>query len=77
MTLPQQPTEIAKERQALAPYNFVTLPEQVATLDVAELPDQDIFHATRHSGWIDCQSDYRFTDLCTHWRDGRAGRKGA
>jgi CRISPR-associated protein (TIGR03986 family) len=93
MSLPKQPLEIDSDRQALAPYNFVELPEQIAAVVegsklpavpeekkgmseqeraawekardkalreraaavTAQLPDQDVFHADRHSGWIDCQ----------------------
>ena len=42
---------------ALAPYNFVPLPDQVVTLPIAaqdqELPDQDQYHPHRHIGHID------------------------
>lgn len=82
MSLPKQPLKIDPDRQALAPYNFVELPERVAAVieggklppvpdeknearDNAlkrrsekvgeQLPDQDVFHADRHSGWIDCR----------------------
>ena len=68
MSLPKQPLQIEKDRQALAPYNFVELPEQVVKVVDGEqksaerkqavnaaLPDQDVFHASRHSGWIDCR----------------------
>lgn len=82
MSLPKQPLEIDADRQALAPYNFVELPERIAAviagdslpkinkaatkaerettlvernkLVTAQLPDQNTFHETRHSGWIDC-----------------------
>lgn len=71
--LPKHNAQIEQERQALAPYNFVELPDRIATVltgcqlpDNAtapaaraakvdqELPDQNTFHAARHSGWIDC-----------------------
>ena len=83
MSLPKQPLKIDEDRQALAPYNFVELPERVAAviegeklpkvkaqaseqerktvlsqrneLVTAQLPDQNIFHAPLHSGWIDCR----------------------
>jgi CRISPR-associated protein (TIGR03986 family) len=68
MSLPKQPQQIEKDRQALAPYNFVELPEQVVKVVDGEqkadmrkqavnaaLPDQDSFHAARHSGWIGCR----------------------
>jgi CRISPR-associated protein (TIGR03986 family) len=92
MNLPKQPLNIDPDRQALAPYNFVELPERIAivieggklapvpeekkgmsqqervawqkakdkalkerTEKVSEqLPDQNVFHSERHSGWIDC-----------------------
>ncbi len=42
---------------ALAPYNFVPLPDQVVTLPATaldkELPDQDQYHTHRHTGHID------------------------
>ncbi|MGB3218739.1 MAG: TIGR03986 family CRISPR-associated RAMP protein, partial [Anaerolineae bacterium] len=53
MTLPAQPHNIEADRTALAPYNFVPLPEQVAKVD--ELPDQDRFHESRLSGSLDCE----------------------
>jgi len=83
MKLPKQELKIDEDRQALAPYNFVELPERIAAviegdklpkvkdemssqereavlqqrnaLVTAQLPDQNIFHAERYSGWIDCR----------------------
>ena len=39
---------------AIAPYNFVPLPEKVVTIDPATLPDQDCYHPDRHTGTIEC-----------------------
>lgn len=39
---------------ALAPYNFVPLPEQIVTFDPQTLPDQDRYHPDRHTGYIEC-----------------------
>jgi len=55
MKLPKQPTIVERERQALAPYNFVELPDAVVTIRASQLPDQSVFHASSHSGWIDCR----------------------
>ena len=39
---------------AKAPYNFVPLPEKVVTFDPDSLPDQDEYHAQRHTGYVEC-----------------------
>ncbi len=52
---PQQPDNIEEDRQALAPYNFVPLPERIIRLSINSLPDQDQYHANRLSGYIDCE----------------------
>ncbi|MDW8233849.1 MAG: TIGR03986 family CRISPR-associated RAMP protein [Roseiflexaceae bacterium] len=39
---------------ALAPYNFVPLPDQIITFDPQTLPDQDRYHPDRHTGYIEC-----------------------
>lgn len=44
-----------KERAAKAPYNFVPLPERVATVEATELPDQDRYDPGRRTGRIDCR----------------------
>jgi CRISPR-associated protein (TIGR03986 family) len=65
MRLPRQPKEIVKERQALAPYNFVALPDRIVKVSSlsdelkerfpqAALPRQDSFNSQRHSGRIEC-----------------------
>lgn len=38
---------------ALAPYNFVPLPEQVVTVSLDDLPCQDIYKEGLHTGYID------------------------
>ena len=48
----QNPRE---EHAAKAPYNFVPLPERVVTVDPEQLPDQDVYDAARHTGWIKCK----------------------
>lgn len=55
MKLPKQPLQIEGSRKALAPYNFVELPEKVVTVSAEQLPDQDQFHTKRHTGLIECQ----------------------
>jgi len=55
MKLPKQPLQIEESRKALAPYNFVELPEKVVTVSAEQLPDQDQFHTKRHTGSIECQ----------------------
>jgi len=54
MTLPNHAKKIDADRQALAPYNFVPLPERVVTLTLKDLPDQDRYHPTRFSGYLEC-----------------------
>lgn len=50
MSLPKHNNPSQEEDWALAPYNFVPLPEQVVTVD--DLPDQDEYQG--HSGYIEC-----------------------
>lgn len=52
--LPVQPP-VDENHEALAPYNFVPLPDTIVTLSVTELPDQGIYEAGRHTGYIDCE----------------------
>lgn len=65
MSIPKQPQNIESARRALAPYNFVELPERIARVSPvpenlwerfpqALPPLQDRFDGNRHSGWIDC-----------------------
>jgi CRISPR-associated protein (TIGR03986 family) len=55
MTLPVQPDKIKENRQAVAPYNFVPLPELIVTQRVEELPDQGKYHPDRLTGYLDCE----------------------
>ncbi len=51
MTIPVHSIQIEKERQAVAPYNFVPLPEKMVEAEIP--PTQDIFHTDLLTGWID------------------------
>ena len=55
MTLPKQTTDLASDRVASAPYNFVPLPEKVvaAATDPKELPRHDRYDPERLSGYFD------------------------
>ncbi len=55
MRLPKQPREIEEIRRALAPYNFVPLPDRVITLSLDELPDQGVYDPKRLSGRLECE----------------------
>ncbi len=46
-----------KDRIAHAPYNFVPLPEQVVTVDPADIPGHDVY--TGNTGYIDCVLETR------------------
>jgi CRISPR-associated protein (TIGR03986 family) len=41
-------------RRAIAPYNFVELPDKVVTVDPEFLPSGDRYHPDRHTGTIKC-----------------------
>ncbi|NCJ07356.1 hypothetical protein GS597_12725 [Synechococcales cyanobacterium C] len=43
---------VTESRQALAPYNFVELPDQV--VQAQPIPDGDRYHPDRHTGKIEC-----------------------
>ncbi len=51
MTWPQH-RDPSKSRRAKAPYNFVPLPDKV--MWAAGLPDMDVYHPNRYTGWLDC-----------------------
>ena len=56
MNFPQQPEFIEDDRQALAPYNFVPLPDRIIRLTPDKiLPDQDQYHSNRLTGYLDCE----------------------
>jgi CRISPR-associated protein (TIGR03986 family) len=54
MTLPQHLSEIAEHRAAIAPYNFVPLPERVVKAELQAAVDQSVYDSTRHTGTIAC-----------------------
>lgn len=45
-------TDIPQDRRAIAPYNFVELPEMI--VPAQELPDFDRYYPDRHTGRIEC-----------------------
>jgi CRISPR-associated protein (TIGR03986 family) len=49
---PEQTDDIASDREALAPYNFVPLPTKVVLAE--EFVSRDRYHAGRHSGHFVC-----------------------
>jgi CRISPR-associated protein (TIGR03986 family) len=54
-TLPKQKTQISPNRVAIAPYNFVPLPEVIITVDPErEGAKHDRYMEGRHTGTIDC-----------------------
>lgn len=63
MAFPKQPNVIEDDRQAKAPYNFVSLPDRVVKLTAKVLPDQDRYWPqetvdgapARYSGRIACE----------------------
>lgn len=55
MSYPKQPRKIEEVRRALAPYNFVPLPDRVVTLSLNELPDQGVYETDRLSGHLECE----------------------
>lgn len=48
------PTRWEKRQEAIAPYNFVPLPEKAVTVPLADVPDHHVYHGDRLSGYIDC-----------------------
>lgn len=51
---PKHISEVRDNRQAIAPYNFVELPEQVVTVDPDSLPSGDRYHLDLKTGIIKC-----------------------
>ncbi|SKB11353.1 conserved hypothetical protein [Planktothrix sp. PCC 11201] len=51
---PKHIKKINDERRAVAPYNFVELPDQVVTVEPNSLPSGDRYHPNRHTGRIKC-----------------------
>lgn len=60
MSLPKhlQNVDITKaekdQRIAVAPYNFVELPEKIVEVDLSSLPERDRYHDDRLTGYINC-----------------------
>ncbi|XHX78400.1 MAG: TIGR03986 family CRISPR-associated RAMP protein [Stenomitos frigidus ULC029] len=50
---PKHLKEVSVDRIAVAPYNFVELPEQV--VPAQPIPPANIYNSKHHTGWIDCQ----------------------
>jgi CRISPR-associated protein (TIGR03986 family) len=48
------PTRWEQRREAIAPYNFVPLPEKAVTMPLADVPDHHVYQGDRLSGYIDC-----------------------
>lgn len=55
MSIPKHknPSRWADRQEALAPYNFVPLPEQIITVSIDDLPDQNEYHPRTFSGYLD------------------------
>lgn len=49
------PTRWERRREALAPYNFVPLPEKLVTLKEGDLPGHQVYAPDRLSGIIECE----------------------
>lgn len=52
--LPAQINTIDEHRAAIAPYNFVPLPQTIVPAEQQEPLDQRIYHSARHTGTISC-----------------------
>lgn len=53
MTVQKHINSVTEDRAAIAPYNFVPLPEQIVEAE-QPLPTHDTYHAGRHTGTITC-----------------------
>jgi len=53
--IPQHLNPVRADRTAIAPYNFVPLPEKIVEINPQELPDHDRYLNPHHSGYIECQ----------------------
>ncbi len=51
---PQHITPISKKRRAIAPYNFIELPDENKIVLSQELPKQNSYDIKRHTGYIEC-----------------------
>jgi len=53
--IPQHTNPIRADRTAIAPYNFVPLPEKLVEINPEALPDQDRYLNPHHSGYVECR----------------------
>ena len=51
---PKHLRQIPKNRQAIAPYNFVELPDKVVEVAEDDLPHHNSYESKRHTGRIEC-----------------------
>jgi CRISPR-associated protein (TIGR03986 family) len=51
---PKHLTNTQDNRQAVAPYNFVELPDRIVTVNLNDCPDRDRYHNKYFTGHIDC-----------------------
>jgi len=52
--LPRQLNNIPENRKAIAPYNFVELPDKIVEVKEEDLPQQNIYSKNRYTGRIEC-----------------------
>jgi CRISPR-associated protein (TIGR03986 family) len=52
--LPKHINHVPKDRKAIAPYNFVELPDKVVEVDKDSLPSHDRYYGDCHTGKIEC-----------------------
>jgi CRISPR-associated protein (TIGR03986 family) len=52
--LPKHINHVPDNRKAIAPYNFVELPDKVVEVDKYSLPSHDCYYGDRHTGKIEC-----------------------
>ena len=52
--LPKHINHVHNDRKAIAPYNFVELPDKIVEVDKNSLPSHDRYHSDRHTGKIEC-----------------------
>ncbi|MGH7456836.1 MAG: TIGR03986 family type III CRISPR-associated RAMP protein, partial [bacterium] len=53
--MPKHTNPLRTDRTAIAPYNFVPLPEKLVEINPEALPDQDRYLNSHHSGYVECQ----------------------
>ncbi|NEQ36904.1 MAG: TIGR03986 family CRISPR-associated RAMP protein [Okeania sp. SIO3I5] len=54
MNYPKHIIKVPEDRKAIAPYNFVELPDQVIEVKKEDLPDNSKYHQDRNTGKIEC-----------------------